>query len=222
MSRRIIIDDVTENEQDDEIIPRITSRAGSGGSIRRLRTSHYWGQRASTDALPLIPFSQRPARSRPTRNSFPAPPPPTYQPQPHQLIAVCFNHMAGRRCEHCQQLNGQYAGRDRDEESPDSANTLGHQQQQRHSSHGDSDLGENEKAKDGGEQGGQQGPPSPVGVWDKRLSKLRVQVFGLWARTSQLASARTAKMHSLIVRSFDPVHLHSRGVEHVLGGSIQC
>lgn len=75
--------------------------------------------------------------------------------------------------------------------SPDSALTLGqaheqqHLQQQRNSSA--SEIEEDEKPKDGGEKGGEEGPPAPVGVWDKRMSKLRLEVFGLWARTSELA-----------------------------------
>lgn len=38
---------------------------------------------------------------------------------------------------------------------------------------------------DGGEKGESNGPPQPVGFWDKSLNKTRLQVFGLWARTSQ-------------------------------------
>ena len=56
----------------------------------------------------------------------------------------------------------------------------------------DEDLGNgnNEDVKrennvDGGETGNVKGPPQPVDFWDKSLSKTRVQVFGLWARTSQ-------------------------------------
>ena len=52
-----------------------------------------------------------------------------------------------------------------------------------------------EKRGDGGESGDQaevegegeeeEGPPRPVGFFDKRLNKVRLQVFGLWARTSE-------------------------------------
>ena len=39
---------------------------------------------------------------------------------------------------------------------------------------------------DGGEDANGYVGPSPVGFWDKRLNKVRLQVFGLWARTSKL------------------------------------
>lgn len=152
--------------------------------LRRLRGSRvpYWAsQRASGDNLPLLTNSQCPARAR--LPPPPHPPSPTYQPQPHQLIAVCFNHMAGRECEHCQQLNRGLANTKRDERSPDSVDTLGSKQEQRNSrSSGEDD----EEPKDGGEKGGQKGPPKPVGLWNKKLNGLRLEVFGLWARTSEL------------------------------------
>jgi len=43
---------------------------------------------------------------------------------------------------------------------------------------------DDEKPKDGGEKGGAEGPPAPVGISDKKLSRLRLEVLGLWARTS--------------------------------------
>ena len=179
MSRRIVLSEEDDYESNEDVIVR-------RGSLRRLsvRASHYWGsQRASIDRIPLIPTSQRN-----TITSLPPRPPPIYQPQPHQLIAVCFNHMAGRQCEHCQQLNQQYGGnKETLEGSPDSGHTLAHQQQQqqyRESSRSDSER--EAKPQDGGEKGGKEGPPAPAGLWDKRLSKLRLQVLGLWARTSQL------------------------------------
>lgn len=184
-----------ENSNDDPVI--------RSGSLRRLRGasfrgSHYYGsQRASVagDILPLISNSQRPART--SLPSFTPPPPPTYQPQPHQLIAVCFNHMAGRQCEHCQQVNRELGGinangsKMRVDRSPDSVETLGrehghdhqhHHHQQRSSG---SDMGEEEKPKDGGEKGGDEGPPTPVGIWDKRMEKVRLEVLTLWVRTSE-------------------------------------
>lgn len=177
-----------ENLDNDDVV--------RSGSLRRLRGtgfrgSHYHGsQRASIagDILPLISNSQRPART--SFPSFPPPPPPIYQPQPHQLIAVCFNHMAGRQCAHCQLLNRESGGiKARVDRSPESAITLEqehehelqHLQQQRSSG---SEMEEDEKPKDGGEKGGDEGPPAPVGIWDKKISKLRLEVFGLWARTS--------------------------------------
>lgn len=41
-----------------------------------------------------------------------------------------------------------------------------------------------ERDIDGGEKGNDSSPPRPVGFWDKSLSKTRLQVYGLWARTS--------------------------------------
>ena len=186
MSGRITI---TDGNDDVDVISRSVSR-------RRQRSSHYWSQRASTaaaDTIPLLPNI--------TRASLPSRPPPIYQPQPHQLIAVCFNHMAGRECAHCLQLNDQHAGHEREEESPDSGRTLGHEQQQQ-SHHSGSDLGEDEKPRDGGEQGGHEGPPAPVGMWDKRLSKLRLQVLVLWARTSQLPGSHC--IHTYLLTTPQP------------------
>jgi hypothetical protein len=184
-----------ENLSDDHII--------RSGSLRRLRGasfrgSHYYGsQRASIagDILPLISNSQRPART--SFPSFPPLPPSTYQPQPHQLIAVCFNHMSGRQCEHCQQLNRELGGINANESnmrvdrSLDSTHTLGHEHEhgQQHLQEPRSSSGsepeEKEKPNDGGEKGGNDGPPAPVGIWDKRMGKLRLEVLGLWARTSE-------------------------------------
>jgi len=175
----------------------------TSGSLRRLRGSHYLAQRASVcsqDALPLIrkpvPNSQATAAAAvqllPHQRNTVQIPQPAYQPaaQAHQLIAVCFNHMAGRQCEHCQQMyqtlnDGQQ--QDRAEQSPDSHETLGHQRDGNRSI-GDDD---HEKMKDGGENGNEGGPPAPVGLFDKRLGKLRLQCLGLWARTgrSEFASA---------------------------------
>lgn len=182
MSRRITISEDQGQGQgyDDDDDDDVILRSGSLRRLRALRYRHYWGtQRASGDRLPLIPNSQRAAIA-----PLP-PPPPTYQPQPHQLIAVCFNHMAGRQCEHCQRLNKEYGGNERLESSPDSGHSSGHQnpQQQQRSSRSDSE--QDEKPQDGGEKGGDGEPPAPAGFWDKRLSKLRLEIFGEWAKTSQ-------------------------------------
>ena len=42
-----------------------------------------------------------------------------------------------------------------------------------------------ERAADGGEKGKDSSPPKPVGFWDKRMNKVRLQVFGLWTRTGE-------------------------------------
>lgn len=79
-----------------------------------------------------------------------------------------------------QTLNdGQEPGRT--EQRSDSNETLGHQQNGNRSS----DYEDNEKADDGGEKGGNQDPPPPVGLFDKRLGKLRLKCLGLWARTGR-------------------------------------
>lgn len=168
----------------------------TSGSLRKLRGSHYLAQRASVcsqDVLPLIrkPVAgnqpapiQRPPQQRHTIQ-FPQ---PAYQStsQAHQLIAVCFNHMAGRQCEHCQQMyetlnDGQELART--EQTLGSNETLEHQQNRNRSS----DYEDNEREKDGGEKGEKQGPPAPVGLFDKRLGKLRLQCLGLWGRTGRLS-----------------------------------
>ena len=181
MSRRILLSEEDGDDSNDDVIVR-------RGSLRRLsvRASHYWGsQRASLDRIPLIPSSQRN-----TVTSLPPRPPPIYQPQPHQLIAVCFNHMAGRQCEHCQQLNQQYGGnKETLESSPDSGHTLAHEQHQQHRESSRSDSEPEAKPQDGGEKGEKEGPSAPAGFWDKRLSKLRLEVFGGWARTSELSGS---------------------------------
>ena len=160
-------------------------------SLRRLRPLHYRASQASSpDALPLIPNSQPTA-------CVPSPP---YHPQPHQLIAVCFNNMAGRQCDHCQQLNEAFNKLDGKDRNSGSDATLGtqHRPPSEQSNNG-SDVGEDEKPKDGGERGDAKEPPSPVGILHKSLSKLRLQVFGLWARTSQLPQFRISNTSMLMI-----------------------
>lgn len=167
------------------------------------RNFHDDSQRA-----PLLRHSQRPSRTSPL--SFPAPPPPIYQPQPHQLIAVCLNHMSGRPCEHCQQLNREFpgvtgnVGNLREDGSPDSASTLAteleHERKpqriQRQASSG-SKIDDYRKPTDGGEKGEDQSPPTPVGFTDKRLGKVRLEVLGLWARTSTLSRRVASCVHPI-------------------------
>ncbi|KAL9021606.1 MAG: hypothetical protein Q9185_001141 [Variospora sp. 1 TL-2023] len=45
-----------------------------------------------------------------------------------------------------------------------------------------------EKLSDDEEKGGNNGPPQTAGFFDKRLKKVRFQVFGLWARTTLILS----------------------------------
>lgn len=162
------------------IARQLSERVMQSSSRRRLE--HYSAQRAqdARDALPLIDTNKRQS-SRPV-SYYPSSPPPSYQP--HQLIAVCFNHMAGKECEHCRNLD-RSMNSDRSSHSPDSHHTLGYQAQnygeQRHSRGSLHD----EKQKDGGEKGGEQGSPPVVGFWHSKLGRLRLQLLGLWARTSK-------------------------------------
>ena len=174
-------------------------RAGSG-IVRTLsdkvmqsgrRLEHYSAQRAqdARDALPLINKDQQRFSHR-SSNYFPPSPPPTYQP--HQLIAVCFNHMAGRDCDHCRNLDRSLNDRHSDP-SPDSHHTLAYQSHSSsHQRRSNASL-DNEKPEDGGEEGGKKGPPPVVGFWDSRLRKVRLQMLGMWARTSKQASRHALK-----------------------------
>ena len=153
------------------------------------RLEHYSAQRAqdARDALPLIQKEKDKENRYSTRSStyYPSSPRSSYQP-PHQLIAVCFNHMAGRDCEHCRNLDRSLNDR-RSDTSPDSHHTLGyHSQSSGHQRRSNASF-DDEKPKDGGEKGGKPGPPPVVGFWDSRLGKLRLQMLGLWARTSKRA-----------------------------------
>ena len=172
----------------------------TSGSLRRLRGSHYSAQRAelSQDALPLIRQGPRCddstrennrqslPRTRPRSVPLipPAPPQPVFQP--HQLIAVCFNHMAGRECEHCRQMERGVIA----EERPDSeisTETLGQHRhsgyQQNENRYSGSEGNGEKQPDDGGEKGGKS-PPPPINIYDGRLSQLRLEMFGLWGRTS--------------------------------------
>lgn len=161
------------------IVRQLSDRVMQSTSRRRLE--HYSAQRAqdARDALPLI--DNKRLSSRPN-SFFPSSPPPSYQP--HQLIAVCFNHMAGRDCEHCRNLDRSLKDQ-RSDSSPDSHHTLGYQGQSNgQHRHSDASL-RVEKQIDGGEKGGERGLPPVVGFWDSRLRKLRLELLGLWARTSE-------------------------------------
>ena len=77
------------------------------------------------------------------------------------------------------------------QESPDSeisTETLGQHHhsvyQQHESQHSSGLVGNGEKQPDdGGEKGGKS-PPPPINIYDGRLSKLRLEILGLWGRTS--------------------------------------
>ncbi len=167
------------------IVRRLSDRVMQSSSARRVE--HYSAQRAqdARDALPLISTEER--RSSRQASYYPTSPTPSYQP-PHQLIAVCFNHMAGRECDHCRNLDRSLNER-RTDSSPDSNHTLGYRSQRSsgRNLHSNTSL-DDEKPIDGGEKGGGQGPPPVVGFWDARLGKLRLQLLGLWGQTSKGAS----------------------------------
>ena len=174
---------------------RPSSRAVSGTSIVRQlsdkvmqssarRLEHYSAQRAQDvrDALPLLDTDKR--HSSRSVNYYPTSPPPSYQP--HQLIAVCFNHMSGRDCEHCRNLDRSLNAHP-DQGLPDSNRTSGyHGQANGHQRQSNISL-HNGKQEEGGEKGGEPGSPPVVGFWDSKLGKLRLQLLGLWARTSKSA-----------------------------------
>ena len=176
----------SKDRTDTSLVRQLSDRVESAS---RRRVEHYSSQRAqdARDALPLIEknkrLSSRPASYYPTNSTyFPPSPPPSYQP--HQLIAVCFNHMAGRECEHCRNLQRSSSG-DRLDTSPHSRHNLGYQRQsqppQRYSNASLND----ERQSDEDEKGGNQGSPPVVGFWHSKLGKLRLQLLGLWARTSK-------------------------------------
>ena len=152
------------------------------------RLEHYSAQRAqdARDALPLIHSDER--RSSRPASYFPTSPRPSYQP--HQLIAVCFNHMAGKDCDHCRNLEHSMSDHHSDT-SRYSHHTLGYQSHGngaplRHSNPSlNSHSFNDEKLKDDGEKGQQPGPPLVVDFWDSRLSSLRLQLLGLWGKTSK-------------------------------------
>ena len=156
------------------------------------RVEHYSAQRAqdSRDALPLINNNNHDHRdqqrlSSRSSNYYPPSPTPTYQP--HQLIAVCFNHMAGRDCDHCRNLNHSLSDRQSDY-SRDSHHNIGYQSQSSSHLRQSNASFHNEKPEERGEEGGKPGPPPVVGFWDSRLAKVRLQMLGLWARTSKQVS----------------------------------
>lgn len=159
MGRRVFLpsENSEVSEEGDDVIR-------SNGSLRRLRGRHYAAQRFQDDSLPLIDHLPLPQASY----------------QPHQLIAVCFNHMAGRDCEHCRQID-RSLNTERAHRSTDSNQTFG-SRHSRGNSLADISI---EKPRDGGEKCGDPGPPPPVGFWNKKLGKLRLECMGLWARTSE-------------------------------------
>lgn len=116
--------------------------------------------------------------------------------------------MAGRQCEQCAALNRSLNNEDqpndspvkreasrpgflfpsgrRTDDTPDSADTrVGtHQNGSAVTSNGSSEKsGHPDKDE---EKGGESDPPEPVGLFHSSLSKVRLQILGLWARTGRL------------------------------------
>ncbi|KAL8910514.1 MAG: hypothetical protein Q9171_004210 [Xanthocarpia ochracea] len=71
----------------------------------------------------------------------------------------------------------------RSDDSPSSSRTLGHDVPDGH--HEETDKGpDGERSDNDEEKGDHSSPPQPVGFFSKSLSKVRLQVFALWARTT--------------------------------------
>ena len=184
----------------------------ASGSLRRLRGSHYSAQRAqlSQDALPLIqkdrssnstrvrsPQQRQLQRPRSIPLPVPYPPQPTYQP--HQLVAVCFNHMTGRECGHCRQIDQGLRSQESVVDYQSLNETVGQvNDNRRYSAYSEKSAAENDEE----EKRESAGPPPPVGLFDKRLSKLRLQILGLWGRTGTLALSHACVIVWLISRQF--------------------
>ena len=86
--------------------------------------------------------------------------------------------MAGRESEHCRQLDQGLRSQQRVDEGAVSDDSLGQHYGNRFCVSEKSVCG-----IVGGDKGESSGPPTPVNIFDKRLSKLRLQVLGLWGRT---------------------------------------
>ena len=94
--------------------------------------------------------------------------------------------MAGRECEHCRQMERGLRGQE-GTDSEHSSETLDqhhHHGYQQNENRYSGSVGNGEKPDDGGEKGGKS-PPPPINIYDRRLSKLRLEMFGLWGRTSK-------------------------------------
>lgn len=106
--------------------------------------------------------------------------------------------------------------KERSNASSGSNDTLGNNQK----NEGD----DSERRPDGGENGnGSDTPPQPVGFWDKKLRKARLQIYGLWARTSETPREQGKTMRTMteIVYSADSFGLHLGRFITLLGCSLQ-
>lgn len=134
--------------------------------------------------LPLAPPLELPHPALRKHNASP-------RYQPHQLVALCFNTLAGHDCEHCALLRHSMSHDHHSTASPDSTRTLSHHE------------ADDEKQKDGGEKGGRSsGPPAPVGLFDKRLNATRLRIIGLWLRTGEWSMSAHASRQELIALQF--------------------
>lgn len=82
-----------------------------------------------------------------------------------------------------------------DSEKPDSSLRDSDCTLSSHNSHSVGHSGSSRQQKSDGEDASGDDGPSPVGFWDQRLNKVRLQVFGLWARTSKWSSKHCAHKH---------------------------
>ena len=93
--------------------------------------------------------------------------------------------MAAARAWEIDHASRRYDGRvDGEEDAEASEGTLGSNQLIGDDDSKSSNRNNGAQA-DGGEKGDDGEPPRPVGFWHKDLAKTRMQVFGLWARTSE-------------------------------------
>lgn len=152
------------------------------------RSVHYDTQRAAPSQWQYLSPSRPPLElPHPALRKHNASP----RYQPHQLVALCFNTLAGHDCEHCALLRHSMSHDHHSTASPDSTRTLSHHE------------ADDEKQKDGGEKGGRSsGPPAPVGLFDKRLNATRLRIIGLWLRTGEWSMSAHASRQELIALQF--------------------
>lgn len=74
-----------------------------------------------------------------------------------------------------------------------------------------------EKSSDSGEKGEDDGPPQPVGFFNKSLNKVRKEVFLLWGRTSQSPRHCSCGTQTLILGSPDSMLVYSHSAFSLLG-----
>ena len=79
---------------------------------------------------------------------------------------------------------------------------------------------ESPESNHGGEKGKHPGPPPPVGFWDPRLKKTRVEICKAWMKTSEYVRMNGRANTETV--SFNFVRLYSWGFVNVLGRPLPC